>query len=141
MFHFMLFAHEQLLLKKAWESGVDRILIDWEIRGKAERQHGYHLEQNYLTKTDLISAREFFPGQIVCRINPIRKESEAEIADAIKYGADMIMLPMFKTVKEVDRFLELVNNKAKTILLLENREAVSIADGLKKKSLTRYILV
>ena len=49
--------------------------------------------------------------------------SKEEIDKAIKYGADVIMLPMFKTKEEVEEFVSLVNKRAKVCLLLETSEA------------------
>jgi|TARA_B100000315_G_scaffold233462_1_gene246602 hypothetical protein len=129
----MLFAHEKTLLRKAWDAGISRVMVDWETREKEERQHGYHLEQNYLTRTDLIRARQSFPGKIVCRINPIHDKSDVEITDAIDNGADIIMLPMFKTVHEVDKFIALVGKRVETILLFESVEAIEIACKLRNR--------
>ncbi len=129
----MLFAHEKALLEKAWGADISRVVVDWETRGKDERQHGYHLEQNNLAKSDLIRARKSFPGKIVCRINPIHDKSDVEITDAINSGSDIIMLPMFKTIHEVDEFITLVDKRAKTILLFESVEAIEIASKLRNR--------
>jgi hypothetical protein len=45
-------------------------------------------------------------------------------------GADIIMLPYFKTVAEVETFVSLVNGRAKTMLLVETPEAVENIDGI-----------
>ena len=72
------------------------------------------------------------------RINPIHEKSrdyissEEEIDGAIKNGADILMLPYFKTVKEVEKFLNFVNGRVKTMLLLETPEAVSVVDDILK---------
>ena len=42
------------------------------------------------------------------------------------------MLPYFKTVKEVEIFLNFVNGRVKTMLLLETPEAVSVVDDILK---------
>lgn len=129
----MLFAHEKTFLQKAWAAGISRVVVDWERREKDERQHGYHLEQNYLAKSDLIRVRKSFPGKIVCRINPIHDKSDVEIDEAIDSGSDIIMLPMFKTIQEVDKFIVLVAKRAEIILLFECREAIEIACELRNR--------
>ena len=48
----------------------------------------------------------------------------------IQAGADIVMLPFFKTVEEVRRFIELVNGRAKVLPLLETPEAVSVIDQI-----------
>ena len=129
----MLFAHKPEILKKAEDAGINRIVIDWEKRGKTERQHGYHLEQNFLGRNELISAKKSFSGKVICRVNPIHDQSEKEIGEAIDCGADMIMLPMFKTPDEVDRFLGIVSNEVGTILLLKIKKLCQMRTNLKKK--------
>ena len=58
-------------------------------------------------------------------MNPIHNKtanfesSEDEILRIIDVGADIIMLPMYKTVAEVERFLKAVDGRAKTMLLAE----------------------
>ena len=56
--------------------------------------------------------------------------SEEEIRIAIENGADIIMLPFFKSTDEVKRFISAVDGKAKTMLLLETPEAVDIIDDI-----------
>lgn len=136
----MLFAHEKTLLRKAWDAGISRVVIDWETRGKDERQHGYHLEQNYIAKSDLIRVRKTFPGKMVCRINPIHDKSDVEITEAIDNGSDMIMLPMFKTIHEVDKFIAIVNKRAETILLFESVEAIDIACKLRNRDFSEVYI-
>jgi len=53
-----------------------------------------------------------------------------EIEKVIAYGADSIMLPMWKSVAEVDAFLRTVNRRVKTTLLLETKEAVECMDAV-----------
>lgn len=49
-----------------------------------------------------------------------------EINAAIDAGADVIMLPMYKTLNEVDEFLKIVNRQARTQLLAETIEACGV---------------
>lgn len=75
-------------------------------------------------------------AELLVRVNPIHdatKEygsSKEEIAMAIENGTDIIMLPYFKTTKEVERFVKLVDGKCKTMLLVETPEAVEIIDEI-----------
>ena len=42
--------------------------------------------------------------------------SKEEIDEAIEAGADLLMLPYFKTAEEVQTFVKYVNGRAKTVL-------------------------
>jgi len=58
------------------------------------------------------------------RINPIHDQTAYEIESALQQGADILMLPYFKTLAEVQTFLSLIKGRAKAYLLLETKEAV-----------------
>ena len=115
----------------AEKNGVDRIFLDMEFIGKAERQGGMDSVQNHHTLADVKAVRKVLTkAELLVRINPLHEAlpdymgSETEIDEAIKAGADIIMLPYYKTTDEVKRFLKAVNGRCKTMLLLETPEAV-----------------
>lgn len=110
----------------AQRAGVDRIWIDMEYIGKEERQAGMNTVKSYHTIEDIRRLRPIVnSSELMVRINPIHSESQQEIDATVKAGADIIMLPMFKSSREVAQFLELVNGRSKTILLVETAEAVA----------------
>lgn len=116
-------------------AGVDRIFVDLEYIGKAERQGGMDTVQSHHTLDDVKRISEAITtAELLVRVNPIHDateeyiSSEEEIDKAIENGADIIMLPFFKKADEVKRFLSAVNKRAKTMLLFETPEAVRIAD-------------
>ena len=118
-------------------AGVDRIFIDLEYIDKADRQGGMDTVQSRHTLDDVKRISEAITtAELLVRVNPIHNatevyaSSEEEIETAIDNGADIIMLPFFKTVDEVKRFLAAVGGRAKTMLLLETPEAVDIVDDL-----------
>lgn len=115
----------------AEKNGVDRIFVDMEYIGKAERQGNLDTVQNHHTIRDISVLRSVLTqSELLVRVNPIHDKtseytsSEEEIEAAIQAGADIVMLPYFKTVAEVKRFLRIVNGRVKTMLLLETPEAV-----------------
>lgn len=115
----------------AEESGVDWIFVDLEIHGKAARQagrntviSGHSVEDVYRMRAALTRSR------LLVRVNPIGVGSEMEIEQVIDGGADILMLPFFKTVTEVERFVASVNGRAKTCLLLETPEAVDHVEAI-----------
>lgn len=118
-------------------AGVDRIFIDLEYIGKADRQGGMDTVQSRHTLDDVKRISEAITtAELLVRVNPIHDareayaSSEEEIGTAIDNGADIVMLPFFKTVDEVKRFISAVRGRAKTMLLLETPEAVDIVDNL-----------
>lgn len=118
-------------------AGVDRIFVDLEYIGKADRQGGMDTVQSRHTLDDVKRiSKAITTAELLVRVNPIHDatdeytSSEEEIGTAIDNGADIVMLPYFKTVDEVKRFISAVNGRAKTMLLLETPEAVDIVDDL-----------
>ena len=121
----------------AEEAGVDRIFVDMEYIGKTDRQGGMDTVQSHHTAEDVRRLRPVVKkAQLMVRINPMHSgtaeynSSREEIEAVIEAGADVIMLPYFKTVEEVKRFVELVAGRAKTFPLVETPEAVAAIDEI-----------
>lgn len=121
----------------AQSAGVDRIWIDMEYIGKEERQAGMNTVKCFHTIEDIKRLRPVVTtSELLVRINPIHEQTdeycstEEEIENTIRAGADVIMLPMFKTKKEVERFIGAVAGRAKTVLLFETAEAISNIDDI-----------
>lgn len=123
--------------KIAETAGVDRIFIDLEYIGKADRQGGMDTVQSHHTLDDIRIIRGVISkAELLVRCNPIHdatadySSTEQEIDGIIENGADIVMLPFFKTSAEVERFITAVSGRAKTMLLFETPEAVAIADDI-----------
>ena len=121
----------------AEDAGVDRIFVDMEYIGKADRQGGMDTVQSRHTAEDVRNLRSVVKkAQLMVRINPMHSgtaeynSSREEIEAVIEAGADVIMLPYFKTVEEVKLFVELVAGRAKTFPLVETPEAVAVIDEI-----------
>ena len=114
--------------------GVDRIWIDLETLGKEERQKGMNTVKSKHTVDDIKNIKPLLTkAEVLVRINPWYEGSKKEIEDVISAGADIIMLPMWKTVDEVSDFLKAVNGRCKTVLLLETKEANNCLEEVLKK--------
>lgn len=100
---------------------VDRIWIDLEQIGKKERQGGMNTVQSTHTIDDVKLIRNSIEGKadLQVRVNPIHEGSRAEIDAVIRYGADIIMLPFFTTAGEARQFIDMVDGRTRTCLLLE----------------------
>lgn len=121
----------------AQEAGVDRIWIDMEYIGKDERQGGMDTVKNHHTIDDIKKMRPIVTNaELMVRVNPLHTAtddyygSEEEINQSIEAGADVIMLPMFKTADDVKRFVSYVDGRAKVQLLVETAEAAAKIDSI-----------
>lgn len=121
----------------AERAGVDWIFLDMEFIGKDARQGGLDTVQNHHTVKDVKSIKAAVKrAKVLVRVNPIHDalpnypSSKDEIDEVINAGADILMLPFFKSVKEVKRFIEYVGGRAKTCLLLETAEAAVLIDEI-----------
>ncbi len=113
----------------AQQNGVDRVWIDLETRGKEERQKGLNSVKSHHQISDIEKLRPVLTtSELLVRINSWYEGSAAEIDSVISAGADMIMLPYWKTPEEVKKFTDAVNGRCKTTLLLETKEAVECID-------------
>lgn len=117
--------------------GVDRIFVDMEYIGKDARQKGLDTVKSHHTVADIRNLRSVLhSAELLVRVNPIHdatseyNSSEAEIDEVIDAGADVLMLPYFKTVAEVERFIRAVGGRAKTMLLMETPEAAAAAEKI-----------
>lgn len=121
----------------AQQAGVDRVWVDMEYIGKEIRQAGMNTVKSFHTVDDIKALRPIITSsELLVRVNPIHDatnkycSSEQEIEDTIAAGADVIMLPMFKTANEVARFVKAVDGRAKTVLLFETAESVENIDDI-----------
>ena len=115
----------------AEECGVRRVWVDLEMIGKEARQLGMNTVKSGHTLQDISVVKEILTtSELLVRVNPIYKGSEAEINEVIERGADIIMLPFFHTLEEVDTFLRIVNGRCKTTLLFESKESIEHLDEI-----------
>lgn len=132
---FMYITNNPLVAKTADELGVKRVWIDLETLGKEERQKGMNTVKSKHSLSDISEVKPVLKdSELLVRVNPINQQSSCEIDEAISRGADMLMLPMFKTLDEVERFLSFTKGRnVKTTLLFETIEAVGLLPQLLKK--------
>lgn len=137
MLNLMYITNKPDVAQIAESSGVQRIFVDLEYLGKSERQGGIDSVKSHHSMDDVKAIADAITfAELLVRINPIHDasdgviSSEEEIDTVIKNGADIIMLPYFKTLGEVERFLNCVGKRAKTMLLVETAEAVEIIDDI-----------
>ena len=133
----MYITNKPAVAKIAEQAGVDWIFLDMEFIGKDARQGGLDTVQNHHTVKDVaIIKAAVKKAKVLVRVNPIHEalpdypSSKDEIDATIKAGADIVMLPFFKTVEEVKQFINYVDGRAKTLLLMETVEAANHVDEI-----------
>ena len=135
----MYITNKPAVAKIAEQAGVDWIFLDMEFIGKDARQGGLDTVQNHHTVKDVKNIKASVKkAKVLVRVNPIHQgltdypSSKEEIDDVIAAGADIVMLPFFKTVAEVESFISFVDGRAKTCLLLETAESATLIDEILK---------
>ena len=119
------------LAQRGETAGVDRIMIDLERKGKAERQAGRNLFLSDHAWEDIDRVRSALRRtQLHVRINPWHDRSPDEIDEAISRGANIVMLPMIRELGDVRHFIDATQRRARTSLLVETRTALDQADEL-----------
>jgi len=130
-FTLMLVTRDPGIAQAAARAGVDRIFVDLEISGKAERQRGRATIISGHTITDLERVRAAVPSaEILARIDPPSERTRTDVDAAIAAGADVVMLPYFSTPAQVASFVDAVAGRARTSLLLETAAAVVRVDRI-----------
>lgn len=126
MLKLMYITNDPCIAQIAEEAGVDIIFIDLEIIGKEDRQGHLDTVISRHKMEDVIEVKKKLKkSKILVRINPFYEKTKQEVDEAINNGADIIMLPMIKNENEAKEFVEFVNNRCKTMLLIERKEAVN----------------
>lgn len=128
---FMFITNNPKVAEAAQDCGVRRVWIDLETLGKEERQKGMNTVKSQHSLSDISLLRNVIDkSELLVRVNPINPGSKEEINEAVERGADMLMLPMFKSVEEVETFLNLVKGRVKTTLLFETKESYELQDKI-----------
>ena len=118
-------------------AGAAGIVVDWERRGKARRQLGEGTQINADTPADLRRVRAATDGRVLCRVNGFGPWTADEVDEALRCGADEVLLPMVRSPEEVDRTLELLADRCGLGILIETQDAVEQAAALAARPLSR----
>ena len=122
----MLMTNAPDIATEAVRAGVDRIFVDLEITGKAERQRGRSTIISGHTVDDVRAIRRVVPeGRLLVRIDPPGPGMRAQIDSVVEAGADIVMLPYFETVEQVRAFVDALAGRAKALLLAETAASIT----------------
>ena len=136
-FELILFYANPADAAEAGAAGIEGLVVDWERRGKARRQRDAATEINHHTAEDLRRARGVSAARLICRVDPPGPALEAQIESAIDCAADEVLLPMVRTVEEVEHALELARGRIGVGVLVETEAAVAAAAELSTLPLSR----
>ena len=131
------FTVDPVFAAAAVRSGAAGVIVDWERRGKRERQAGADTQVNGHTPADLARVRAATSGRVLCRVNGWGPWSPAELEQAVALGADEVLLPMVRRPEEVDAALAVVGGRCPLGILVETTEAVRRVDELARRPLGR----
>ena len=144
----MYITNKPAVARIAEEAGVDWIFVDMEFIGKDNRQGGLDTVQNHHTIEDIRRVKSAVSrAKVLVRVNPIHDalpnyfSSEDEVVAAIEAGADIVMLPFFHSVQEVQNFVQYIKTGCEHVgkifgkdvcscLLLETPEAAILLDEI-----------
>lgn len=125
-----LFTTDPVSACKAVTAGVTAFVVDWEWRGKEDRQNGFDTEINRDSAEDLARMSEVKESRRICRINRFGPWTPGEVDVAIEAGATQLLLPMSESPAEVEAYLRLVRGRVRAGILVETRAACAGAREL-----------
>lgn len=126
-----LFTNDPALAAVADKGGVDRIGVDVEQIGKGARQGHLATWISDHAEADLMRVRPALQqAKLFARCNPVHAGLRDEIDRLIAAGAQVIMLPYFKTAADAETFVRLVDQRVHPVLLVETADAAAVIDDL-----------
>ena len=124
---FFMIVDDEQIARFVHRCGVNRLFVDLEYMGKAERQKGTQSWKSMQEIEDVSRIREAVPdAHLLVRINPMHENSLEEINEVVVRGADSIMLPMFSTLDEVSRFYDMLPSRVEGLPLVETHDALTL---------------
>lgn len=127
----MLVTSDPQTILEAQNAGVGRIFFDLEYINKAERQRGRNTLILHNDIEEIPKLRSIIDhAELLVRVNAIYPQSKKEIDKAIKYGADIIMLPMVMDAEDVKLLVNYVDGRAKVMPMIETSQALARIDEI-----------
>ena len=132
-FRLTLLTNDPVLAANADRAGINRVGIDLERLGKAKRQAGQEARLSDHKLEDLAAvALSLRSAELFVRLNPPHPGMSEEIEAVLSGGAQVLMLPYFHRLVEVEQFVNFIGGRATAIVLVETARAVRcLADVLR----------
>lgn len=125
------------LTEAAVSAGLDGVVVDWERRGKRERQAGWDTEINRQGPADLRQVADLGFTSVLCRVNRLGPSTVEEVEAALGEGATELLLPMVERPAEVEALLEMVRGRVPVGILVETRESLEHLPAFSRLPLSR----
>ena len=127
----MILASDPIAAADAQNAGVDRVFYDLEYIGKEARQRGRNTVKSLNNIDDIPAVRQVLKkSELLVRTNPIHAYSKEEVEKVIRYGADILMLPMVIDHHDVEQFVKMVDGRAKVCIMIETASALARIDKI-----------
>jgi len=136
-FELLVFTVDPYLAQSVVDAGATAIVVDWENKDKHERQAGADTEINYHGPDELRRLSDQTRCRLICRINGMHPGSQQEIESALACGASEILLPMVRSLQEVELFLQWIRGRCDAGILIETLSAVALAPQFNQFPLRR----
>ena len=130
-FNLMILAADPQSAVEAQHAKIDRIFYDLEYINKAERQRGRNTVISNNNINDIPAVREVLTSsKLLVRTNPIHAYTVDEVEKAISYGADILMLPMVMSYRDVEQYVDYVKGRTKVCIMIETAQALARIDDI-----------
>jgi citrate lyase beta subunit len=136
-FELLLFTTDAVLVQEATAAGVAGFVVDWERRGKEDRQAGFDTQIGADDEADLRRVRAATRARVLCRINGVHDGTADEVEAALAAGADELLVPMVRRPEQVEAVLARVAGRAGVGILVETVDALACRHALARLPLAR----
>lgn len=127
----ILITGDPVLAAEAEAVGITRVMVDLENIGKKERQASRNTFISAHRKEDIASVRKTVSKcGLIVRINPWHENSSTEVEEAIKGGADVVMLPMITALSQIDAAAQALRGRAKLLPLVETGYSMAYIEAI-----------
>lgn len=133
----ILFETQPVRARAAQAQGISGFIFDVERRGKTERQHEFDTEISSTTLDQLATFVAQSRIRPICRIDSWHSGTPSDVELAIESGAGELILPMVRTVTEVERLLALVAGRIPVGIMVETNEILDCLSEISRLPLAR----
>lgn len=138
-FDLFVFHRDATLDTDCVKAGCEGVVVDFEVKGKHERQANYDTQINKHSLEDIVSLKAL-GVYTICRINSIDSNSAKEIENVIDAGADEILVPMIRTRQEIEQICNQVDGRASVGLMIETPEALNFVPIINDNDVKRVFI-
>lgn len=125
-----LFVDDEPLAEAAGSFGVDGVVVDLETRDKAARQSDRNTQVTASTVDDVFVLRRHTDLPMMVRIDAVSDATPDQLDRVVRAGADEVLVPMVRTVDELDCVLDHVNGRVEVSCMVETTDVLEVLSDL-----------